>query len=131
MISYPITLDGVTYKHIRVMSIKRSFDIYDGVNAGRVQALDMDRDVLGTFYNYACEIDSDDATPAEYDQFYEAISAPVDSHELTIPYAQTTLTFRTYVSNGTDELVAMLDDFNRWGALSFNFIAMAPQRRPT
>lgn len=131
MISYPITLDGVTYKHIHVMSLKRSFSVYDGVNAGRVQSLEMDRDVLGTFYNYSCEIDSDDATPAEYDQFYETISAPVDSHELTVPYAQTTLTFRAYATNGTDELETMLDSQNRWGGLSFNFIAMEPQRRPT
>ena len=37
--------------------------------------------------------------------FYEAISAPVDSHSLTVPYAQGTLTFEAYVANGDDDLL--------------------------
>ena len=131
MISYPITLDGVTYPGIRVMSIKRSFSVLDGENAGRVMTGAMERDIIGTFYNYSAEIDADGASLAEYDAFYEAISAPVDSHILVVPYAQTTLSFEAYVSNGEDELEIMGDDFNRWGGLSINFIAMAPQRYPS
>lgn len=131
MISLPITLDGVTYPHIRVMSLKRSFSVLDGENAGRLMTGEMERDIIGTFYNYAAEIDPEDATPQEYDDFYESISAPVDCHVLVVPYAQTTLTFNAYVSQGQDELEVMLDRQNRWGGLSFNFIAMSPQRRPT
>ena len=131
MISYPITLDGVTYPSIRIMSIKRSFSVLDGENAGRVMTGAMERDIIGTFYNYAVEVDADNIAPAEYDAFYDVISSPVDSHTLVVPYAQTTLEFEAYVSNGEDELEIMGDTFNRWGNLSFNFIAMAPQRYPT
>ena len=130
-ISMPITLDGTTYPHIHFMSIKRTFQVLDGENAGRVIDGAMDRDVIGTYYNYSVEVDSDDAAPEEYDAFYEQIFAPVDSHEIIVPYAQTTLTFRAYASNGQDDLEAMMDAQNRWGGLSFNFIAMSPQRRPT
>ena len=130
-ISLPITMDGVTYPHIHFTSIKRSFQVLDGENAGRVMTGDMERDVIGTYYNYSVEIDSDDADPAEYDDFYEAISAPVDSHLIIVPYAQTTLEFRAYATNGEDRLDIMMDAQNRWGGLSFNFIAMSPQRRPT
>lgn len=130
-ISMPIVLDNVTYPHIHITSVKRSFQVLDGENAGRVMTGDMERDIIGTYYNYAVEVDADDASPSEYDQFYQAISAPVDSHLLVVPYAQGTLTFRAYATNGSDTLLYMMDNQNRWGELSFNFIAMSPQRRPS
>ena len=127
MISYPITMDGVTYSTLHVVSLKRSFSVLDGENAGRVESGAMQRDVIGTFYNYAVEIDPDEASKEDYDAFFDAISAPVDSHELVIPYGQNVLTFAAYVTQGSDELLGMYAT-NRWGNLSFNFIAMAPQR---
>ena len=76
----------------------------DGDNAGRVMTGAMKRDIIGTYYNYSMEIDPVSSDLAEYDEFYEAISSPVDSHVLTVPYAQTTLTFDAYAANGEDEL---------------------------
>ena len=128
MISAPIVLDGKTYPHIHFVSIKRSFEVMDGPNAGRSLAGTMLRDVVGTYYNYSVEVDADDKYPEEYDEFYEDISAPVDSHVLTIPYGQTTATFDAYATNGKDSLVAMMENQNRWGNLTFNFIAMEPKR---
>lgn len=130
-LSYPVTLDGVTYPHIHIMSIKRSFQVLDGENAGRVMTGEMVRDIIGTYYNYAVEVDASSAYASEYDDFYDVISAPVDFHTLIVPYAQTTLTFQAYVSQGSDNLERMFDDSNRWGGLSFNFIAARPQRTPT
>ena len=130
-ISNPIQMDGVTYPHIHFVSITRSFQVLDGENAGRVMTGEMERDIIGTYYNYAVEIDADDATPQEYDDFFDAISAPVDAHEIIVPYAQATLTFLAYVTNGQDNLDMMMDAQTRWNGLSLNFIAMAPQRRPT
>jgi len=131
MISYPITLDGRTYTSIHVKKITRSFSVLDGENAGRVMSGAMQRDVIGTYYNYQAEIDGDAVNRWEYDDFWEAISAPVDSHTLVVPYAQETLTFQAYVSQGQDELLVMEPAANRWGNLSFSFIAMAPARVPT
>lgn len=130
MITVPITLDGTEYPNIHVVTLTRSFQALDGENAGRLMTGDMERDLIGTYYNYSCEIDADDASPEEYDAFYEAISAPVDSHALTVPYGQHMYTFRAYVTNGEDTLLGMFPTFNRWGGLSFNFIAMSPARRP-
>ena len=130
MISYPITLDGVTYSTLHVNKLTRSFAVEDGPNAGRVNTGAMDRDIIGTYYNYHAEIDADAASREEYDAFFWAISAPVDSHTLVVPFAQSTLTFQAYVTQGQDELTFMEDAANRWGDLSFNFIAMAPQRTP-
>lgn len=125
-----LTLDGVEYPNLHIVSLKRSFSVLDGDNAGRVMTGAMVRDIIGTYYNYSLEIDPVGTDPGEYDAFYESISAPVDSHTLVVPYAQGTLEFEAYVSNGEDSLVSMYE-LNEWGNLTFNFIAMQPKRTPT
>lgn len=125
-----LSLDGKAYPNLHVVSLKRSFSVLDGDNAGRVMTGAMKRDIIGTYYNYSMEIDPVSSDLAEYDEFYEAISAPVDSHVLTVPYAQTTLTFDAYVANGEDELVSKYDNRSEWQNLSVNFVAMKPKRTP-
>ena len=127
----PLIIDGTEYPNIHITSLKRSFSVLDGENAGRLMTGGMERDIIGTFYNYSCEIDPDGATPEEYDRFYEVISAPEDSHEIVVPFAQSTLTFEAYITSGEDDLLAAFDTWNRWGNLSFNFVAMEPARTPT
>jgi hypothetical protein len=90
----------------------------------------MKRDIIGTYYNYSLEIDSVTSNPEEYDEFYETISAPADSHVLTVPYAQTTMTFDAYVANGDDELASSYAGKNSWQNLTVNFVAMKPKRTP-
>lgn len=127
-----ITIDGTTYSGIRVLSVKRSFSVTDGDNAGRLAVSGkMVRDIIGTFYNYQFTVNPKNALPEVYDAFYQVISSPEDSHTIIVPYGQGTLTFEAYVTTGEDELLLIGDDANRWGNLSFNVIAMAPQRLPS
>lgn len=128
--SYVLTVDGVAYPNIHITSLKRSFSVLDGENVGRVMTGKMERDIIGTYYNYSAEVDAGCASKAEYDRFYQVISAPVDSHSIVVPYGQSTLTFAAYVSNGDDNLISAYPDGNTWSGLSFNFIAMQPQRTP-
>lgn len=125
-----LSLDGKAYPNLHVVSLKRLFAVLDGDNAGRVMTGAMTRDIIGTYYNYSMEIDPVSSDLAEYDEFYEAISAPVDSHVLTVPYAQGTATFDAYVANGEDELVSKHGSRNEWQNLSINFVAMKPKRTP-
>ena len=125
-----LSLDGKEYPNLHVVSLKRSFAVLDGDNAGRVMTGAMTRDIIGTYYNYSMEIDPVSSDLAEYDEFYEAISAPVDSHVLTVPYAQGTATFDAYVANGEDELVYKHGSRNDWQNLAINFVAMKPKRTP-
>lgn len=125
-----LSLDGKAYPNLHVVSLKRSFSVLDGDNAGRVMTGAMKRDIIGTYYNYSMEIDPVSSDLAEYDEFYEAISSPVDSHVLTVPYAQTTLTFDAYVANGEDKLVSKYNGRNEWQNLAVNFVAMKPKRTP-
>ena len=131
MISRPITIDGRAFPGIHVTKITRNFTVMDGENAGRVLTGRMDRDIIGTFYNYSFQIDSSQSSREEYDDFYNAVSAPVNYHNIVVPYGQSVLAFEAYVAQGQDELQYMEDDANRWGELSINVIAMEPQRRPT
>ena len=124
-------VDGIEFTKAVVDKPKRSFQILDGENAGRlIRIAKMERDVLGTFYNYNMTIDSRFMTREEYDTLYDLLSAPDDSHMIEIPYAQGTWVYEAYVTNGTDELIGIRNGVNIWGNLSINFIAMEPQRRP-
>ena len=122
------TVDGVGYPSVHVKSLKRTFAVLDGPNAGRVMDGTMKRDIIGTYYNYSLEVTSDYSDLAEYDRLYEVISAPVDSHKIVVPYGQETLTFTAYVANGDDELLHARSTHNKWNNLTFNFVAMKPQR---
>ena len=127
-----ITIDGTTYSGIRVLSVKRSFSVTDGDNAGRLAVSGkMVRDIIGTFYNYQFTVDPKSASPEVYDAFYQVISSPEDSHTIVVPYGQGTMTFDAYITTGDDELVLIGEDANRWKNLSFSVIAMSPQRLPS
>lgn len=93
------TVDGVGYK-VKVPSggLKRSFDVLDGTNAGRMLSGRMTRDIIGTFYNYQLEINRDLASLEEYDRLFQVLSAPAASHTLRFPYGQSTLTFEAYTN---------------------------------
>lgn len=124
-------VDGIEFTKAVVDKPKRSFQILDGENAGRqILTAKMERDVLGTFYNYSMNIDSRFMSKEEYDTLYELLSSPVDSHQIEVPYGQDTLVFEAYVTNGTDEMIGIRNNANNWANLSINFIAMEPQRRP-
>lgn len=128
---FVFSVDGVTYENIHVISLKRSFSVLDGENAGRTMDGAMQRDVIGTYYNYSLEIDPCDSNPTEYDAFWEVISSPADSHTVSFPYGQNTLTFQAYVASGEDQLWDIFRGMNRWEKLTVNFIAMDPERRPS
>ena len=126
----PFVLDGVSYKvTVPVGGLKRSFKILDGRNAGRVLSGDMERDVIGTFYNYELQIVAHGTDLAEYDVLYEALSAPVNFHIVSFPYGQQTLTFRAYVTEGQDSISRITGGKNYWRGLTVQFIAKSPQRK--
>lgn len=124
------SVDGVEYPGVNVLSLTRAFSVLDGPNAGRVMDGSAKRDIIGTYYNYRLELTSDYSDLGEYDSLYEVLSAPENSHQLTVPYGQGTLFFQAYVVNGEDELLHCRGQFNKWNNLTINFIAMKPQRRP-
>jgi hypothetical protein len=123
-----LTIDGTSYD-VAVKEIKRSANILDGENAGRLISGRMVRDIIGTYYNYSITLNAKALSRAQYDSMYEVLTAPVDSHTIVVPYGQGTLSFEAYVSNVNDVL-RWVRGGNLWGDLTVNFVAMAPQRTP-
>lgn len=126
----PFMLDGKAYNVIvPADGIKRSARITDGENVGRTLSGFMIRDIIGTYYNYTISIDTLQTEHAEYDALYEAVTAPVDSHVLKVPYGQGTMEFEAYITS-VDDTLSTMSDGNRWTGLTLSFVAMEPQRRP-
>lgn len=124
-------IDNVSY-NVRIPDggLKRSSSVLDGENAGRTKSGRMIRDIIGTYFNYTLQIETKGLDVAQYDALYEALTAPVDYHTITVPYGQGSLTFQAYISNSEDVLVTMENNRNTWGGLSISFIAIAPARTP-
>lgn len=123
------TVDGVSYGvMVPAGGLTRSFKILDGPNAGRMLGGEMQRDVIGTYYNYTVKIQRAGASLEEYDRLYQVLTAPVDSHSVSFPYGQKTLTFEAYVTEGQDNLLRQSRGRNYWDGLSIQFTAMAPNR---
>lgn len=125
----PFTVDGRAYNvSVPAGGLKRSFQVLDGPNAGRLLSGDMERDIIGTYYNYTLQIETRKMSLGEYDELYETLSAPVNFHQITVPYGQSTLSFTAYVTDGEDSLTRIAGSNNYWTGLSIKFVAKAPQR---
>jgi hypothetical protein len=122
------TIDDIGFD-VGVKKLTRKGSVLDSSASGRSRSGVMDREIIGTFYNFSMEIDQRHINPEEYDLFYYALTAPVDSHLLTVPYGQTTLSFQAYVTGASDKLIRSTGGANYWGDLSVDFIAMSPARR--
>ena len=122
------SIDGVYYDVIIPQNgIKRSFQVLDDDTAGRVLSGAMQRSIIGTYYNYTIELDTSRMDKDDYDDMYDVLSAPVDYHELVVPFGQTTLIFDAYITSGTDNLKQISPAGNVWEGLTLNFIAIEPQ----
>lgn len=122
------TIDGVGFD-VSVTSLKRTGSILDSAASGRSMSGVMSREIIGTYYNYSMTIEPVTSNVKEYDSLYYALTAPVNSHRLTVPYGQSTLTFDAYISNVSDEIKHLSERICIWGNLSVDFIAMQPERR--
>lgn len=125
-----ITLDGITYQ-VRVVynSMERAFSLEGGVNEEYMLSGRHERDLIGTGYSYRLGVEPDPAHPADYDSFYQAISAPVDSHTITLPYGQSSITFDAEIQSGTDTYHGKIAGVQRWSGLKVSFAPILPQRR--
>lgn len=122
-------VDGKIY-HVNVESLQRKASILDGENAGRVLSGRMERDIIGTYYNYTLALGTRDMNTADYDALYEVLTAPVNCHTIRVPYGQGTKTFEAYIASADDDLL-LLSELNLWAGLKINFVAMEPDRRPS
>ena len=124
-----IVVDGVEYR-IRVVyeSLSRSFSIVEGPNGGTAITARTIRDIIGTKYAYTMNIEPDFRYPEDYDAFYEAISAPVESHMVELPYGSGVMKFEAMIVSGEDTYAGILANRNAWKGLRVQFKPILPQR---
>lgn len=126
----PFKIDGRAFRvFVPAGGIQRQGRVLDRDTAGRTTDGNMKRDIIGTYYNYVIQIDAQGLDVHEYDDLYEILSAPINSHTLEVPYGQGTFVFEAYVANVDDNLKLARNGINLWGDLSVTFTAMAPARR--
>ncbi|WP_051280666.1 hypothetical protein [Anaerovorax odorimutans] len=118
------TIDGVGFNAV-VKKLERKGKVLE-LNSDRFKSGAMNREIVGTYYNYSMQIEQDNIE--QYDRLYYALTAPVDSHSITIPYGQNTLTFNAYITQVRDNLTYMSGNINKWGGLEVDFSATAPER---
>lgn len=125
-----IKLDGIAYRvKIEFGSLVLSFAISEGKNSGTSLTNRLIRDILGTSYEYAMKIEPDVRYPDDFDAFFDAISAPVNSHMVEMPYGQDYLIFEAAVTGGSMTYDGILAGRKRWTALEVRFSPIEPQRR--
>lgn len=123
-----IVVDNVSYDVIITSNIERSFSVKQGGQGATAQTGREILDILGTDYVYNMKVEPNKNNFAAYDAFYQAISAPVEYHTVTLPYGQSTITFDAMILSGKDKLKRKVGSSNRWGTLSLQFVPIEPQR---
>lgn len=126
-----VIVDGIEYK-VNVIKPSRelSFEITEGKNTGMSLAFREIRDIGGTKYNYTMRVEPLRDFPEDFDALFWALSAPVDSHRVAMPFAQTTLEFDAAIRSGRIIDGDVSGGFRRWYGMEITFEAIEPQRKP-
>lgn len=122
-------VDGRAFS-VGVTKLTRQVEIRDGGNAGNVLSGRYRRDIIGIFYTYILEISAAGMSQEDYDALQAVLISPVESHLVTMPDGQGTITYEAYVQAVNDALEISEDTGNQWGNMTVEFRATAPQRRP-
>jgi hypothetical protein len=121
------SIDGETYD-IGVVSVRREAPVLDKY-ANRTENGDLNREIIGVYYNYTMTFPRLHLNPTEYARLYDKVTEPVEFHTVVVPGTVGSFTYQAYISGVTDELLKMdHDGTNHWGNLQIKFIAKTPSR---
>lgn len=121
-----ITIDNNTYD-VGVIKITRKAS-QKIESLGTTMDLRKHYDIKGTYYDYEVEIATAHLNVSDYDSLYEVLTTPQESHTVTMPYGQSTLTFEARISVASDVLVRSFTNLKKWGTLKVTFEALTPQK---
>lgn len=125
-----LTVDGIEYD-VLVTSLSRKGKVKESKLSGDVKSGNRFRDIIGTYYDYDMEIATDRLSPEDYDALYEVLTAPVESHTVSLPYGRNgSMEFEAYIQQASDKMKSDTIAGRTWSGLSVTFYAKKPQRRP-
>lgn len=124
-----IIIDGVKYQ-VKVVypTHKVAGRLLSGQNSGMSIDFTTIGDVGATEYVHKMEIEPNDQYPEDFDALYWALTAPVQSHRVILPFGQGTQEFdaRISVAEITDHNEQ--DGYRRWRGLAVEYKPIKPQR---
>lgn len=85
-------------------------------------------DVIGTYMRYTVAIAVPMTMAAEYEELYDLITNPAESHTFVLPYGQTTLQVVGRVESVSDEYMYMDGKRNYWNGFKFTVISNYPTK---
>lgn len=121
-----ITIDNNEY-NVGIIRITRKASM-NMESLGTTMDLRKHYDIRGTYYDYEVEVATSHLNVADYDSLYEILTAPQESHEVTLPYGQSTITFEARVSIASDRIIQSFTGMKKWGSLKITFEALTPQK---
>lgn len=122
------SIDGEEF-NIPLVSLKRESSVLDKY-ATRTEGGDLQREIIGVYYNYTLTFPNLNIDREEYDRLWQKVTEPVEFHNFIVPSSGGTFSFRGYITTGGDELKRSRDGKHYWGGLSIKLIAKAPARVP-
>lgn len=126
-----IHMDGVDYRvGIVYGSMEEAAELVDGPNAGVMLSGFEDRDLTGTYYGHSMSVEPDPRYPQDYDALYDALAAPVNSHSVTMPHGQSTVTYDAKVSSVRRRSGSVMGGVRRWHGIEVSFRSIRPVRAP-
>jgi hypothetical protein len=104
------------------------------VTASDLSSLMLDKsyfnDVLGTWLRYSLTLAVPIGNEPDYYAIYDALTAPVEGHDFTLPYNSTDIDFFGRVLSVSDVWIQMTDG-NYWKGTRFEIIASEPSKEAT
>ena len=121
-----ITKDNTTY-NVGIIKITRQAS-QKLESLGTTLDLRKHYDIKGTYYDYEVELATKQMNVTDYDSLYEVLTTPQESHTVTMPYGQSTITFEARVSVTSDSLINKFALLRKWSSLKVTFEALTPQK---
>lgn len=122
------SIDGETFD-IPLVTVKRESSVLDKY-ATRTEGGDLQREIIGVYYNYTLTFPQLNLEREEYDRLWDKVTEPVEFHTFVVPSSSGTFSFKGYITTSGDELKRSRDGKHYWGGLSIKLIAKAPARVP-
>ena len=85
-------------------------------------------DVIGTYIKYNISIAVPLNMTQEYENLYDLITQPVESHDFVLPYGQTTVTITGRVTDVSDQYVYIDGQKNYWKGFRFSVLSNHPTK---
>ena len=115
------TIDGTTYE-VPIIEMQRKGDILD-LTARRRDDGTLERDVIGTYYNFTVKIGiiRDDTVRKD---LWDKLTEPVASHEIMLPGQDES--FEGYFGSVKDDVIIITESGILTHGLSFNVVCTNP-----